>query len=70
MLEPRDRPRYFTSLAFTSAGDTLTGDSNGNLLLWARGYNGVTQAMWGVHEGPVFSICVLRDGSVVTGGGR
>ena len=70
MLEPRDRPKYFTSLAFTSVGDTLTGDSNGNLLLWARGYNGVTQVVWGVHEGPIFSICVLRDGSVVTGGGR
>ena len=23
-----------------------------------------------VHNGPVFAICVLKDGSVVTGGGK
>ena len=23
-----------------------------------------------MHNGPVFAICVLKDGSVVTGGGR
>ena len=23
-----------------------------------------------MHEGPIFSICVLKDGSIVTGGGK
>jgi microtubule-associated protein-like 1/2 len=70
VLEPRDKPKYFTCLAFSSAGDLITGDSSGNVLVWGRGYNAVTQALWAVHEGPVFLVCVLRDGSLVTGGGR
>ena len=28
------------------------------------------QAMWKVHDGPIFTICVLKDGSIVTGGGK
>ena len=70
VLEPRDTPKYFTCLAFATSGDLVTGDSSGNVLVWARGYNGVTKALWGVHEGPVFVVCVLRDGSLVTGGGK
>ena len=70
VLDPRDKPKYFTSLAFSFTGDLLTGDSNGNILVWGRGYNAVTKAMWRVHEGPIFSICVLKDGSIVTGGGK
>ena len=70
VLEPRDTPKYFTCLAFATSGDLITGDSSGNVLVWARGYNGVTKALWGVHEGPVFVVCVFRDGSMVTGGGK
>ena len=51
-------------------GDVLTGDSNGNVFIWGRGYNAVTKALRNVHEGPIFSICVLKDGSIVTGGGK
>ena len=35
-----------------------------------RGYNAVTKALRKVHDGPIFAICVLKDGSVVTGGGK
>ena len=52
------------------SGDVLTGDSNGNVFIWGRGYNAVTKALRNVHEGPIFSICVLKDGSIVTGGGK
>ncbi len=48
----------------------LTGDSNGNIFVWGRGYNAVTKAIWAAHEGPVFGLCVTRDGCVVTGGGK
>jgi microtubule-associated protein-like 1/2 len=51
-------------------GDLLTGDSNGNIFVWGRGYNAVTKAIWAAHEGPVFGLCVTRDGCVVTGGGK
>ena len=26
--------------------------------------------MWNVHDGPIFTICVLKDGSIITGGGK
>ena len=71
VLDPRDKPKYFTCLAFSCTGDLITGDSNGNLLVWGRGYNAVTKAVWRAHEGPIFSVCVLKeDGGLVTGGGR
>ena len=66
----KDRPKYVTCLAFGSNGDVLTGDSNGNVFVWRRGYNAVTKSLKKVHHGPVFAICVLKDGSVVTGGGK
>ena len=33
----RDRPKYVTCLAFTQTGDVLSGDSNGNIIIWTRG---------------------------------
>ena len=48
----------------------ITGDSNGNVFIWGRGYNAVTKVIRKVHDGPIFSICVLKDGSIITGGGR
>ena len=70
LFDHRDKPKYVTCLAFSFTGDVLTGDSNGNVFIWGRGYNAVTKALRNVHEGPVFSICVLKDGSIVTGGGK
>lgn len=45
VLDPRDKPKYFTSLAFSSSGDVMTGDSNGNVFIWGRGYNAVTKVL-------------------------
>ena len=70
LLEQKDKPKYFTCIAFSSSGDLITGDSSGNILVWGRGYNAVTKAVWGMHDGPVFALCVLRDGMVVSGGGK
>ena len=70
LLEQKDKPRYFTCLAFSSSGDLITGDSSGNILVWGRGYNAVTKAVWGMHDGPVFALCVLRDGMIVSGGAK
>ena len=33
----RDKPKYVTCLAFTHTGDVLSGDSNGNIIIWGRG---------------------------------
>lgn len=37
IFENRDKPRYVTCVAFNQNGDVLTGDSNGNIIVWARG---------------------------------
>eukprot|EP00095_Tigriopus_kingsejongensis_P006549 maker-scaffold515_size150689-snap-gene-0.35 protein:Tk06549 transcript:maker-scaffold515_size150689-snap-gene-0.35-mRNA-1 annotation:"echinoderm microtubule-associated 2 isoform x3" len=70
LFDQRDKPKYVTCMAFSYTGDVITGDSNGNIFIWGRGYNAVTKALRKIHDGPIFSICVLKDGSVVTGGGR
>jgi microtubule-associated protein-like 1/2 len=70
LFDQRDKPKYVTCLAFSYTGDLLTGDSNGNVFVWGRGYNAVTKALRKVHDGPIFGICVMKDGSVVTGGGK
>ena len=66
----RDKPKYVTCLAFTQSGDVLSGDSNGSIILWARGTNTVARVFPHLHDGPIFSICVLKDGSIVSGGGK
>lgn len=37
IFENRDKPKFVTSLAFTQSGDVLSGDSNGNIIVWGRG---------------------------------
>lgn len=70
IFDQRDKPKYVTCLAFSYTGDVITGDSNGNVFIWGRGYNAVTKVMRKIHDGPIFSICVLKDGSIITGGGK
>lgn len=70
IFESRDKPKFVLCVAFLQSGDVITGDSNGNLAVWGRGTNTITKFIKNVHEGPIFSICVLKDGSILTGGGK
>ncbi|XP_045451782.1 echinoderm microtubule-associated protein-like 2 [Melitaea cinxia] len=70
IFETRDKPKYVTCLGFNHNGDVISGDSNGNLIVWGRGTNTIQKLVRGVHEGAVFSICSLKDGGVVSGGGK
>ncbi|XP_063894524.1 echinoderm microtubule-associated protein-like 2 isoform X8 [Helicoverpa armigera] len=70
VFETRDKPKYVTCLAFNHNGDVLSGDSNGNIIVWGRGTNTVQKLVRGVHDGAVFSLCVRKDGQVVTAGGK
>ncbi|XP_061940142.1 echinoderm microtubule-associated protein-like 2 isoform X8 [Apis cerana] len=70
IFESREKPRYVTCVAFNQNGDVLTGDSNGNIIVWGRGTNTISKIVRNVHEGSIFSICVLKDGFIVTGGGK
>jgi microtubule-associated protein-like 1/2 len=39
IFEGREKPKYVTCMAFTQDGDLVSGDSNGNLIVWTRGEN-------------------------------
>uniref|UniRef100_A0A6A7G237 Echinoderm microtubule-associated protein-like 2 isoform X6 n=1 Tax=Hirondellea gigas TaxID=1518452 RepID=A0A6A7G237_9CRUS len=68
VFETREKPKYVTAIAFLNTGDVLSGDSNGNLLIWYRGGNTVAHSVRGAHEGPVFSILVQNNGNIITAG--
>ncbi|XP_028133736.1 echinoderm microtubule-associated protein-like 2 isoform X1 [Diabrotica virgifera virgifera] len=70
IFESRDKPRYVTCVSFLQSGEAITGDSSGNLAVWGRGTNTIFKYVKHVHEGSIFSICVTKDGSFITGGGK
>ncbi|KAI4463398.1 wd-40 repeat protein [Holotrichia oblita] len=68
IFEAREKPKYVTSIAFLQSGDIITGDSNGNLAIYPRGRNTIGKLFKKCHDGAIFTICVLKDGSIITGG--
>ncbi|XP_066583387.1 echinoderm microtubule-associated protein-like 2 isoform X3 [Prorops nasuta] len=70
VFESREKPKYVTCVAFNQNGDVLTGDSNGNIIVWGRGTNTIARLVRNLHEGSIFSICVLKNGNIVSGGGK
>ncbi|XP_059480617.1 echinoderm microtubule-associated protein-like 2 isoform X4 [Neocloeon triangulifer] len=70
IFEGREKPKYVTCLAFSQNGEVLSGDSNGNIIVWVRGGNTVSKVVRAVHEGPLFCLVVTNDGQVISGGGK
>uniref|UniRef100_A0A667ZRD4 EMAP like 2 n=1 Tax=Myripristis murdjan TaxID=586833 RepID=A0A667ZRD4_9TELE len=70
LFEKHEKPKYVLCVAFAENGDAITGDSSGNIYVWAKGGNRISQVVSGAHEGGIFSVCVLKDGTVVSGGGK
>ena len=60
------RPKNVTCAAFAKTGEVLTGDSDGNVMIW-RGVK-VVRVLKGAHAGAVGDIKVMEDGSFVSGG--
>uniref|UniRef100_A0A3P8TFW1 EMAP like 2 n=1 Tax=Amphiprion percula TaxID=161767 RepID=A0A3P8TFW1_AMPPE len=70
LFEKHEKPKYVLCVAFAENGDAITGDSSGNIYIWAKGGNRISQVVLGAHEGGIFSVCVLKDGTMVSGGGK
>ncbi|CAM4554129.1 unnamed protein product [Leuciscus chuanchicus] len=70
LFEKHEKPKYVLCIAFAENGDAITGDSSGNIYIWAKGGNRISQVVSGAHEGGIFSLCVLKDGTLVSGGGK
>ncbi|KAM8904777.1 echinoderm microtubule-associated protein-like 2 isoform 1-T1 [Spinachia spinachia] len=70
LFEKHEKPKYVLCVAFAENGDAITGDSSGNIYVWAKGGSRISQLVSGAHEGGIFSLCVLKDGTMVSGGGK
>ncbi|XP_029470729.1 echinoderm microtubule-associated protein-like 3 isoform X2 [Rhinatrema bivittatum] len=76
------KPKFIQCFVFNASGDVLTGDSEGNILTWGKTAADIRTLGKGAketfqivrqskaHEGSVFSLCLLRCGSVLSGGGK
>eukprot|EP00079_Xenopus_tropicalis_P035162 XP_017948933.1 PREDICTED: echinoderm microtubule-associated protein-like 3 [Xenopus tropicalis] len=76
------KPRYVQCLLFDRTGDVLTGDSEGQILTWGRSAADTRTLGKGAkdtyqivrhtraHEGSVSTLTALRDGSVLSTGGK
>lgn len=60
------RPKIVTCAAFAKTGEVLSGDSDGNVMIW-RGVK-VVRVLKGAHAGAVGDIQVMEDGSFVSAG--
>ncbi|XP_054838890.1 echinoderm microtubule-associated protein-like 4 isoform X2 [Eublepharis macularius] len=76
-----EKPKFVQCLAFLGNGEVLTGDSGGIMLIWSRttvettpgkGSKGVYQISRQIkaHDGSVFTLCQMRNGMLLTGGGK
>ncbi|XP_075060269.1 echinoderm microtubule-associated protein-like 4 isoform X6 [Mixophyes fleayi] len=76
-----EKPKFVQCLAFLANGDVLAGDSGGVMLIWSKtpvestagkGVKGVYQISKQIkaHDGSVFTLCQMRNGMLLTGGGK
>uniref|UniRef100_A0A7N8YIX1 EMAP like 2 n=1 Tax=Mastacembelus armatus TaxID=205130 RepID=A0A7N8YIX1_9TELE len=79
LFEKHEKPKYVLCVAFAENGDAITGDSSGNIYIWAKVFlhmetpedkPSAIGVVSGAHEGGIFSVCVLKDGTMVSGGGK
>ncbi|XP_043929530.1 echinoderm microtubule-associated protein-like 1 [Protopterus annectens] len=70
LFEKQEKPKFVLCVTFSENGDTITGDSSGNILVWGKGTSRITYAVQAAHEGGIFALCILRDGTLVSGGGK
>uniref|UniRef100_A0A8C9VNH0 EMAP like 1 n=1 Tax=Scleropages formosus TaxID=113540 RepID=A0A8C9VNH0_SCLFO len=87
LFEKQEKPKFVLCVTFSENGDTITGDSSGNILYVCTflnsqtvstpprpsglaGTNRISYAIQGAHEGGIFALCMLRNGTLVSGGGK
>uniref|UniRef100_A0A674CAB4 EMAP like 1 n=1 Tax=Salmo trutta TaxID=8032 RepID=A0A674CAB4_SALTR len=68
LFEKQEKPKFVLCVTFSENGDTITGDSSGNILVWGKGTNRISHAIQGAHEGSIFALCMLRNRTLVSGG--
>lgn len=67
-----EKPKYILCTSFLYSGEIISGDSEGNLIIWNHKDGKIVRAIKQAHDGGVFSILALNDTnlSMITGGGK
>eukprot|EP00054_Salpingoeca_dolichothecata_P013448 m.75103 g.75103 ORF g.75103 m.75103 type:complete len:757 (-) comp20486_c0_seq1:26-2296(-) len=70
LFQAHEKPRALLCLTFAPNGDTVTGDSNGNLLVWGPPIPShvISRVLLRAHQGAIYSVKATSDGFV--SGGR
>ncbi|XP_076833613.1 echinoderm microtubule-associated protein-like 1 isoform X2 [Brachyhypopomus gauderio] len=68
LFEKQEKPKFVLCVTFSENGDAITGDSSGNILVWGKGSNRISLAIQAAHESSIFALCMLRNGTLVSGG--
>ncbi|XP_029681730.1 echinoderm microtubule-associated protein-like 1 isoform X2 [Takifugu rubripes] len=68
LFEKQEKPKFVLCVTFAENGNTITGDSSGNILAWGKGTNRISHVIQGAHEGSIFALCMLRNGTLLSGG--
>uniref|UniRef100_A0A672RF57 HELP domain-containing protein n=1 Tax=Sinocyclocheilus grahami TaxID=75366 RepID=A0A672RF57_SINGR len=71
LFEKQEKPKFVLCVTFSENGEAITGDSSGNILVWGKGKRIKGLLLWtiqGAHEASVFALCMLRNGTLVSGG--
>ncbi|XP_052001277.1 echinoderm microtubule-associated protein-like 1 isoform X2 [Xyrauchen texanus] len=68
LFEKQEKPKFVLCVTFSENGEAITGDSSGNIIVWGKGSNRISLAIQGAHESSVFALCMLRNGTLVSGG--
>uniref|UniRef100_H3DIX5 EMAP like 1 n=1 Tax=Tetraodon nigroviridis TaxID=99883 RepID=H3DIX5_TETNG len=68
LFEKQEKPKFVLCATFAENGNTITGDSSGNILVWGKGTNRISHVIQGAHEGSIFALCMLRNGTLLSGG--
>ncbi|KAI3367703.1 hypothetical protein L3Q82_026543 [Scortum barcoo] len=59
LFEKQEKPKFVLCVTFAENGDTITGDSSTNR---------ISHVIQGAHEGSIFALSMLRNGTLVSGG--
>ncbi|CAL4071755.1 unnamed protein product [Meganyctiphanes norvegica] len=64
----REKPKYISSIVYTSSGEVVSGDTSGNIILWEKGENTISRVVKAAHQGAVLCMLPLEDGGFLSGG--
>ena len=56
-----EKPKYILCLAFSSVGEVISGDSEGNIIFWSPRENKIVRLIRDAHESGIFTILYVQN---------